>query len=656
MANPWRSLLFRTFSRFPNQSSRISSFHRQVQHQNLQRSRLFSSLLSQNAFLYTDLELKSQNNIKRNFSSESAALEHKDQEHTLLVEIFSKSNDPNEIKAELESKNLSLNRDTVISVLRCLDGNPDVARTFFDWISGAESGKLTSKSCNLMLAILGRKEYSKEFWELVEVMKKKGYGVSKNTFIKVSESFSGEGLVSDSEMLMEIYSSSMPAEDSLERVCSRVCKIIREDEWGDGVKMKLEDMGVEFSGDLVTMVLDKLGVYPMKALKFFKWVKEQPSFKHDTRVYNAMAVALGREDCIEDFWGIANETRDAGCKMEMATYVKVSARFFKRKMMKDAVDLYEFMMSSGSDNPPVQDCLFLLRKIATGNNPDMTLFSRVLRVFTESGNVLTKSLYDGVLKSLTGAGKLGEREKILKAMEEYGLVANSAVHGEVILRFCKERKFDEACEYLDKLESSGDDSDSTIWATLIRGHCLAGEIDEASSWFKRMIERKGVLDVGYAFEVLMRGFCEKNRENDAFNFLVNMVNEKQLHPSYTTYKLLTKKLLAKGCLKEATNLLGLMRSHGFAPLIDPFIKYVAKSGSADDAMSVLKEVKVKQLPTISVFLRMFEAFFKAGRNDLAHDFLSKTPRGIRGHPDVLNLFYSKRPREATATAAAAAVS
>lgn len=551
----------------------------------------------------------------------------------------------------MESANLSLNHDTVLSALRSLEGSPDIARRFFAWISCAESTKLSSESYNLMLGILGLKNYSTKFWNLVEVMKRKGYRVSENTFIKVSENFSREGLVSDLQMLVEMYNSQIPRE---------VCKIIREDEWGESVKTKLEGMGIEFSGDLVSMVLKKLEGKPMKALMFFRWVEENPSCKHDARAYNALAIVLGEEaDCVEEFWGIASEMRGAGCKMEMATYVKVSSRFFKRKMMKDAVDLYEFMMASGSDKPPVQDCLFLLRKIVTSNDPDMDLFSRVLRVFTEGGNVLTKSLYNGVLKSLTGAGNLGECEKILKAMEEYGFVADSAVHDQVILGFCKARRFDDACEYLDKLESSEDDSGSTIWASLIQGHCLAGEIDKASSCFRKMVERKGVLAAGYACEVLVRGFCGKNRDNDAFRFLVDMINEKQLRPLHTTYKLLIEKLLVKRHLKEATSLLGLMRSHGFRTLIDPFIKYIAKSGTADDAMNVLKEMKVKRSPNVSVFLQMFEALFKAGRHDLAHDFLSKTPHGIRGHADVLNLFYSKRPREVEAgkaTAAAAAVS
>lgn len=551
----------------------------------------------------------------------------------------------------MESANLSLNHDTVLSALRSLEGSPDIARRFFAWISCAESTKLSSESYNVMLGILGLKNYTTKFWNLVEVMKRKGYRVSENTFIKVSENFSREGLVSDLEMLVEMYNSQIPRE---------VCKIIREDEWGESVKTKLEGMGIEFSGDLVSVVLKKLEGKPMKALMFFRWVEENPSRKHDARAYNALAIVLGEEaDCVEEFWCIASEMRGAGCKMEMATYVKVSSRFFKRKMMKDAVDLYEFMMGSGSDKPPVQDCLFLLRKIVTGNDPDMDLFSRVLRVFTEGGNVLTKSLYNGVLKSLTGAGKLGERHKILKAMEEYGFVADSAVHDQVILGFCKARRFDDACEYLDKLESSEDDSGSTIWASLIQGHCLAGEIDKASSCFRKMVERKGVLDAGYACEVLVRGFCGKNRDNDAFRFLVDMINEKQLRPSHTTYKLLIEKLLVKRHLKEATSLLGLMRSHGFRTLIDPFIKYIAKSGTADDAMNVLKEMKVKRSPNVSVFLQMFEALFKAGRHELAHDFLSKTPQGIRGHADVLNLFYSKRPREVEAgkaTAAAAAVS
>ncbi|XP_058093162.1 pentatricopeptide repeat-containing protein At3g02490, mitochondrial-like isoform X2 [Magnolia sinica] len=585
-------------------------------------------------------------------SSEPEALESKDLDHAPLIEIFSKTGNPDEIKAELESIDLSVDYETVLSVLRILDQDPETARRFFDWVSETDNGKLSSKSYNLMLRILGRKDYLKEFWDLVSTMKKKGYGISKITFEMVSDNFNKEGMLKDLDTLKEMYNTPRPMEDSLERVCLKVCKVIREDEWGESVKAKLEDFGTGLSNDLISTVLERIEIYPSKALMFFRWAEENPSFKHNAKTYNLMASILAREDSIDDFWVIVNEMKDAGYEMEMPTYVKVSGRFFKRKMLKDAVDLYEYMMGC-SDKPPAQDCMFLLRKIVVGENPDMDLFSRVMRVFTDRGNVLTRTIFDGVLKSLTGAGKLGECDKILKAMEDGGFVANSAVYSQVVLGLCKAGKLDEACEFLEEREAAGHDPDLKAWASLIQGFCAAGEMDKAASRFRRMVEKKGAVDAGGAFEVLVNGFCLKNREADACKLLIEMVNRNQLRPWHVTYKMLVEKLLAQKSLKEALSLLGLMKSHGFPPYIDPFISYISKSGSGDDAVSFLKAMSVKRFPSTSVFVRMFEEFFKAGRHNAAHDFLSKSPGYIRGHADVLNLFCSMKTEEA-ATAASVA--
>ena len=111
--------------------------------------------------------------------------------------------------------------------------------------------------------------------------------------------------------------------------------------------------------------------------------------------------------------------RSAGFEMEAETFVKVLGRFCKRRMVKDAVELYEFAMA-GANKPTVQCCVFLLRKVAAGKELDTDLFSRVLKVFTGNGNVLTDSVANAVLKSLTSVGRTGEWNKVLKEMEDCG--------------------------------------------------------------------------------------------------------------------------------------------------------------------------------------------------------------------------------------------
>ncbi|KAK9272174.1 hypothetical protein L1049_002545 [Liquidambar formosana] len=295
MKNSWRLLLLRSYSRPPRHISASFSHSQVPSSPNPHTFRSFSSFIHKHSHHHTfpltsDSELtnprKSANPGTRSFSSE-VALEDKDLDHVVITDIFSKPRDFDEIKKELESSNIILSYELVLKVLQNLESSPDVARRFFDWVSRAESERLSSKTYNSMLGTLGVNGFVEEFWDLVEVMKKKGFGVSKGVYVKVLEKFEKEGLISDLEKLRGVFASGS-MDNSVEKVCSRVCKIIRSELWGDDVEVQLRDLKVIFTSDLVKMVSENLGTEPMKALIFFRWVEESGLFKHDEQTYNAM--------------------------------------------------------------------------------------------------------------------------------------------------------------------------------------------------------------------------------------------------------------------------------------------------------------------------------------------------------------------------------
>ncbi|KAL2504783.1 Pentatricopeptide repeat-containing protein [Abeliophyllum distichum] len=166
-----------------------------------------------------------------------------------------------------------------------------------------------------------------------------------------------------------------------------------------------------------------------------------------------------------------------------------------------------------------------------------------------------------------------------------------------------------------------------------------------------MVEKEGASYALYALDMLVSTYCRKNRAMDAFKLVSEMVNAKGLRPWHSTYKELTSKLLARKRFGEALDVMNLMKNHGYPPYLNPFIAYLSKVGSADDAVTFSKATSVKSLPSTSIFLRLFEAYFKAGRRSEAQDFLSKCPRYIRNHADILNLFCSIKSGDAAETAA-----
>ncbi|CAK7335175.1 unnamed protein product [Dovyalis caffra] len=655
MRHSWRILLYRNYP----QSSRKFSNHFQVlqKHSPCLLRSLSSSLhtlpLQNSHFSKTPQKsniYKKTPFIVRDFSSEASLVKpKKDPDHLLLIcYVFAKFDDFDNIGKELESNEVVISHDLVLKVLKSLGSKPDVAKKFFYYVLEKNSERLSSKSYNWMLGILGVNGLVAEFWDLIDKMKIKGYGVSGITRDRVWEKFEKEGLKDDLEKLKGVFAKGS-VDNSVEKIGLRVSRIVRNKVWGEDVEGEIKDLSAEFSSDLVKIVLEHLAMEPMKALIFFRWVEESGLCRHDERSYNAMARVLGREDYIDRFWKVIDEMRSNGFEMEMRTFDTVLARFMSRKMIKDAIGLYEFAMN-GANKPSAKCCTYLLRKIVVGKQLDMGLFSRVVKVFTGNGNVLTDSMLDAALKALTSVGRFGECNKVLREMKVAGFVASGNLQRKIAFGLTSAGKNDEANEFLDHMESSGSDLDYKAWACLIEGHCVSGNLEKASDCFRKMVEKKGVSGAGYAVELLVNAYCCKNRAMDACNLLRDYVCQNQLCPWHTTYKLLISKLLVQGGFKDALNLLGLMQSHGFPPYIDPFIEFVSKSGTGDDAIAFMNAMTTKKFPSTSVALRMFEAYFKAKRHGEAQDFLSKCPIYIRNHADVLNLFCSMKSSEDTTAA------
>lgn len=538
---------------------------------------------------------------------------------------------------------MAVTHDLVLNALKGLGNSPDVARRLFDWVSETRGELLSSKVYNFMCGILGSNGYVNEFWGLVEMMKSKGYGVKKGTYDRVFEKFEKEGLGSDLERLKKLYDSGS-VDSSVEKVCSRIFNVIRGQVWGDEVERELRELGElkgVFDSEVIAMVLTKLKFEPNKGLIFFRWIEESNLFKHDEATYNAMAMVLAREDCVDKFWKVVSEMRGVGLELKKEMYIDVLMKFVRRRMIKDAVDLYEFAMC-GATKPSVPDCTLLLRKVVAGKELDMDSFQKTVRAFTQGGNRLTNPILNAVIKSLISVGRVGECNKILKAMGEVGFSPSEGLQKKIAYTLSRKGEKEAAAEFMDYIGSSGSNLNSKTWASLVEGHCARGDLGEASNCFRTMVEKEGASGASYALDMLVNLYGRQNRAIDAYKLLHDMVNENELKPWHSTYKVLISKLLVQGGFEESLNLLGLMKNHGFPPFLDPVIEYVSKIGTADEAMAFLNAMTVKKVPSTSVFLRVFEAFLKAGRHNEAHNLLSKCPRFIRDHADVLNLFFAMK--------------
>ncbi|XP_021292375.1 pentatricopeptide repeat-containing protein At3g48250, chloroplastic [Herrania umbratica] len=554
-----------------------------------------------------------------------------------LVQLIVTNDWSDELETELEKFKSALTHETVIYVLKKLDKDPKKASNFFNW--AREENGFNPNSCvySFMLRILASKDTMKEFWITLREMKDQGFYLDEETYYTIHSLFKKNKMNTDVVALTHFY-KRMVEENAKDSIVKEVADVVLGNEWSNEIEKQLDDMAIVLSDNLVIRVLKELRSYPRKGLKFFHWAGKCSSYKHNTVTYNALLRVLARHDSTGEFWSVVDELKGEGFEMDIDTYIKVSRHFQKIKMLEDAVKLYEIMMD-GPYQPTAQDCSLLLRRISGGDTQDLNLVFRVVNKYEAAGHALSKAIYDGIHRSLTGVGRFDEAENIMKAMRNAGCEPDNITYSQLVFGLCKARRLEEACKVLDEMEAHGCTPDIKTWTILIQGHCDANQIDNALMCFAKM--QKTCDADADLLDVLVNGFIGQNRIDGAYKLLVEMVNIVHLRPWQATFKNLIEKLLGKGKLEESMNLLKLMKKQNYPPYPEPFIQYLSKFGTVNDAIEFLKALSVNEYPTIGAYLHVLKSFFEEGRHSEAQDLLHKCPHHVRKHPKISELFGTK---------------
>ncbi|KAJ8548194.1 hypothetical protein K7X08_021430 [Anisodus acutangulus] len=279
-------------------------------------------------------------------------------------------------------------------------------------------------------------------------------------------------------------------------------------------------------------------------------------------------------------------------------------------MLKDAVELYELMMD-GQFKPSLGECNILLRSIAQSHTSDLDFLVRVVEKFEAAGNSRSKIIYDVIHRCLTNLGRFEEAEKITEAMRDAGFEPDNITYSQLIYGLCKLRRLEEALKVIDVMEECGCIPDIKTWTVLIQGHCFAGEVDKALFCFANMMERNVDTDVA-PLDVLLNGFLSQRRVFGAYQLLTELVNKFQMRPWKATYKLIIQKLLGEMKLEEALDLLRRMKKHNYPTFSEPFLQYISKLGTVEDAVEFSKALSVKDYPFVSAYQHVFQSFFAEG--------------------------------------------
>ncbi|XP_078434927.1 pentatricopeptide repeat (PPR) superfamily protein [Wolffia australiana] len=531
----------------------------------------------------------------------------------------------------------SPSQESVIYVLKKLDKFPQKAIGFLDCARNRYGFKPSAAVYNVMLRILGKnKDFAKDFWIIARNMREDGHCFDHGTYFTLVSSFKKQEMRGDASALAKLQSSS-----SIEEIQAAI-DIVKgfSEEWTEAEGDAMSASKLVLSEGSVIKVLKEAKDRPLLALGFFRWAEQRPGYSHGSSAYNQMARVLGWEGTIDKFFDLAMEMKKLGHEIDFDTYVKISRRFQKCKLLEPAVQLYELMMD-GPYKPSVQDCGLLLRRIAMADPPELELVSRVVQKFESQGNSLTKSVYDGIHRSLTSAGRFKEADQIMEKMKASGFEADNITYSQLVHGLCKAGKVDEARAVVEEMESMGCVPDLKTWTVLIKGHldvAVEPELDGSLSLLADMVGRGRKPD-GQLVDCVVTGLCRHGRGSAAYALVLEM-DKAGVRPWQATFKLLIENCLGRGQLEEALKLLRRMRELKYPPYGDPVAAYIAKVGTMEDALEFFRSMSGKSSPSSSIHLKIFRGLFKEGRFGEARDLLFRCPHHIRKHKDVAKLFGS----------------
>ncbi|GAB2269758.1 hypothetical protein Dimus_004680 [Dionaea muscipula] len=560
--------------------------------------------------------------------------------HSMVMELLSSKDWSKDIEMELEKCNPRLTHEDAIYVLKKLDRNPQKALDFFNWVSGRNTFHPSSLLYSLLLRILASKEFMKQFWIVIKAMKEKGFYIDKETYLTIRGwCLKNEGMDKDAVAFTHFY-NRMIQENPMNDVVKNVVEVmISGSDFDVGVESKLMELKIPMCDNFVLRTLKELRSHPLRALEFFRWVSKSSDYEHTSVTHCGLARVLAQRESIKEFWSVVKDMRNKGLEMDVDTYIKISRNLQNDNMVKDAVELYEFMMD-GPYELTDSNCILLLRRISV--DPDLDLVFRVVKKYEAAGHTLSKPFYDVIHRSLTTLGRFDEAEKIMQTMTNTaGCEPDNITYSQLVFGLCKANKLEEACKLVDDMETNGCVPDVKTWTILIKGHCASSEVEKAVLCFAKMMGKNVDVD-GELLEVLINGFLAQKKLNGAYTLLVEMVNKARVKPWQATYKLLIEKLLANGQLEEALNLLRMMKKHNYPPFPDPFVQYISKYGTVEDAKEFLSESSVKNQASNTAYLHIFRALFKEGRHSEAKDLLYMSPARIRNHKEVGYLFGSTK--------------
>ncbi|KDP32828.1 hypothetical protein JCGZ_12120 [Jatropha curcas] len=288
-----------------------------------------------------------------------------------------------------------------------------------------------------------------------------------------------------------------------------------------------------------------------KAMEFFYWLETHFSFAHTEMTCREMACVLARGNRLDKLWQFLKDMgrRENGVGVKLVTtntitcLIKVLgeeglvnqalALFYRMKQYHCKPDVYAYntIINALCRIGNFKKARFLLEQMELPGficPPDTFTYTIMISSYCKF------SLQTGCRKAIRR--RLWEANHMFRIMLFKGFVPDVVTYNCLINGCCKTYRIERALELFEDMNKRGCAPNRITYNSFIRYYSTVNEIDKAIEMLRRMQKMNHGLGSSSSYTPIIHALCETGRVQEAWDFLVELVNEGSIPREYT-YKL-----------------------------------------------------------------------------------------------------------------------
>lgn len=358
-------------------------------------------------------------------------------------------------------------------------------------------------------------------------------------------------------------------------------------------------------------------------LRVFLWVRQQPSYRHNSETLDLMIHILGKAQRFQIMWQLIEEVKKEAYLIRPETFEVIVRSYIKAGCVEAAVDALErmkdFSCCVGTSalntlvrvlcyEKRIEDCQLVIERLKDTYHPNEITYSILIHGCCEA-NKLTKALE--TLEEMIQEGiqpTLGAYTSLIETLCAANLVeiANklfSHMKTNILYMLRETKQTANTSDDLAILSEVTPTLDSVTYNCLITSLCALGEVDDAYELLETMV-KKGFTPNTKTYSFVFTQLCKRRKAREAFELynnvavtaffptlqihdnliemfcctghvdmaleLWNKMHEKQYSCGHQSYSVLIHGLCYNGLFKEAFVHLKKMIEEGIVPLYQTY--------------------------------------------------------------------------------------